>query len=183
MPRGNLHTNKKVYFAFLWHHFSASKICTHQILVYRVGLTAYLQQNQGGFNHTPLRIPLVRSWFPVGYDFILLAVFFPCRQPMSCTARAASLFIPQLPLRTVSLLHETFDGIQNQHYLSRMNKENLPIIHPCIKCGKQPKVETSRPEGRINDIYRLVCECGNCPLQWSVSESAAIRLWNSYVAS
>ena len=76
-----------------------------------------------------------------------------------------------------------FDYRQQEDYVARMNKENLPVIHPCIKCGKAPKVEVSRPEGRINDIYRLVCECGNCPLQWSVSESAAIRLWNSYVAS
>ena len=76
-----------------------------------------------------------------------------------------------------------FDYWQQEDYVARMNKENLPVIHPCIKCGKAPKVEVSRPEGRINDIYRLVCECGNCPLQWSVSESAAIRLWNSYVAS
>jgi Permeases of the drug/metabolite transporter (DMT) superfamily len=64
-----------------------------------------------------------------------------------------------------------------------MNKENLPVIHPCIKCGQTPKLETSRPEGRTHDIYRLACACGNFPLQWSVSESAAIRLWNSYVAS
>lgn len=64
-----------------------------------------------------------------------------------------------------------------------MNKDNLPVIRPCIKCGNYPKLQTSRPEGRTHDIFRLYCDCGNCPLQWSVSESAAIRLWNSYVAS
>ena len=87
----------------------------------------------------------------------------------------------QAPYRPSRLI--PFDYWQQEDYVARMNKENLPVIHPCIKCGKAPKVEVSRPEGRVNDIYRLVCECGNCPLQWSVSESAAIRLWNSYVAS
>ena len=63
------------------------------------------------------------------------------------------------------------------------NKEYLPPLRPCIKCGKMPQRETSRPDGRTHDIYRYACECGNCPLQWSVSESAAIRLWNAYVAN
>lgn len=64
-----------------------------------------------------------------------------------------------------------------------MNNDNLPVIRPCIKCGQIPEIETSRPEGRTKDIYRMVCACGNGPLRWSVSESAAIRLWNSHDAS
>ena len=60
------------------------------------------------------------------------------------------------------------------------NKE-LPRIRPCSKCKKVPAtIGTSRPEGRLQDLYRVVCECGNGPAQWSVSESAAIRLWNTY---
>ncbi|SBV93812.1 conserved hypothetical protein [uncultured delta proteobacterium] len=65
-----------------------------------------------------------------------------------------------------------------------MAKENFPIsIRPCIKCGKiAVKIETTRPLGRTQDLYRVVCECGNGPTRWSVSEGAAIRLWNSHDA-
>ena len=67
--------------------------------------------------------------------------------------------------------------------LDPMNSES-PHIRPCSKCGKSmARVEASRPLGRQRDIYRVVCECGNAPLQWSVSEHAAIRLWNAFVAS
>ncbi|MTJ92727.1 MAG: serine acetyltransferase [Desulfovibrio sp.] len=64
-----------------------------------------------------------------------------------------------------------------------MNEDKFPTIRPCIKCGRTPQVETARPEGRTKDIYRIKCECGDYPQQWSVSISAAIRLWNGYVAS
>lgn len=61
---------------------------------------------------------------------------------------------------------------------------SLIPIRPCIKCGKIPNtIETSRPVGRTQDLYRVVCACGNAPARWSVSETAAIRLWNSHVAS
>lgn len=80
-------------------------------------------------------------------------------------------------------MQQIFDGLSAKGYVLSMNKDNLPVIRPCIKCGNYPKLQTSRPEGRTHDIFRLYCDCGNCPLQWSVSESAAIRLWNSYVAS
>ena len=40
-----------------------------------------------------------------------------------------------------------------------------------------------KTDGRTHDSYRYACEYGNCPPQWSVSESAAIRLWNGYVAT
>ncbi|WP_180365414.1 hypothetical protein [Desulfovibrio legallii] len=53
-----------------------------------------------------------------------------------------------------------------------------------MKCGAIPdKIETSRPDGRTRDLYRVVCPCGNGPLRWSVSVSAAIRLWNTHDAS
>ena len=63
-----------------------------------------------------------------------------------------------------------------------MEKEYLPRILPCI-CGKTPQIAAQRPEGRPQDVYRLVCDCGNCPLQWSVSKSSAIRLWNSLISA
>jgi hypothetical protein len=69
-------------------------------------------------------------------------------------------------------------------YKREMNKDNLPAIRPCMKCGAIPdKIETSRPDGRTRDLYRVVCPCGNGPLRWSVSVSAAIRLWNTHDAS
>ncbi len=61
-------------------------------------------------------------------------------------------------------------------------KDELPPIHTCQSCGgNNQRIEASRPEGRQRDIYRVVCECGHASLQWSVSESAAIRLWNRYM--
>ena len=76
------------------------------------------------------------------------------------------------------------DGMrQGVYYKSVMNKE-LPLIRPCGRCSKTPaEIESSRPEGRKRDIYRVTCECGNGPLQWSVGEAAAIRLWNAYGAA
>lgn len=64
------------------------------------------------------------------------------------------------------------------------NEQSLITIRPCIKCDKTPtNIETSRPIGRTRDLYRVVCECGNGPLRWSVSVPSAIRLWNSHDAS
>ncbi len=61
-------------------------------------------------------------------------------------------------------------------------KEELPPIHSCSHCGgSTQQIESSRPEGRRQDIYRVVCVCGHAPLQWSVSEAAAVRLWNRYM--
>jgi hypothetical protein len=30
----------------------------------------------------------------------------------------------------------------------------------------------------LRDVYRLACSCGQYSSRWSVSEGAAIRLWN-----
>ena len=52
---------------------------------------------------------------------------------------------------------------------------------PCAACGATPEgVDAVRMEGRPKDNYRVVCKCGAHPRQWSVSENAAIRLWNSF---
>ena len=58
--------------------------------------------------------------------------------------------------------------------------EYLPQILPC-PCGKLPGIVGMRPEGRARDVYRVICSCGNSPMQWSVSKPSAIRLWNSLV--
>lgn len=64
-----------------------------------------------------------------------------------------------------------------------MSNNDLSQAKPCFKCEKLPsKIEVARPEGRQQDIYRVVCECGNGPAQWSVSEAAAVRLWNVHSA-
>ena len=63
-----------------------------------------------------------------------------------------------------------------------MDKEYLPQILPC-PCGKVPEIASMRPEGRHRDVFRIVCDCGNSPPQWSVSKSSAIRRWNSLVTS
>lgn len=78
-----------------------------------------------------------------------------------------------------------FDYPPARSYFAPMNKGNYPIpIRPCIKCGKiAAQIETTRPLGRTHDLYRVVCECGNGPSRWSVSEASAIRLWNSHDAS
>lgn len=79
----------------------------------------------------------------------------------------------------------SFDGGIFISYCSLMEKENsLIVIRPCIKCGKlSTTINTSRPLGRTRDLYRVICECGNGPLRWSLSVPAAIRLWNSHDAS
>ena len=91
-------------------------------------------------------------------------------------------------LQKIAYLHKLFQTVEftaDNGYLPIMNtnKEYLPPLKLCIKCGKTPQLEASRPEGRTQDIYKYASECGNCPLQWSVSKSAAIRLWNAYVAT
>ena len=63
-----------------------------------------------------------------------------------------------------------------------MEKEYLPEILPC-PCGKKPTIATMLPDGRTRYVYRIICDCGNSPLQWSVSKSSAIRLWNALVTS
>ena len=86
----------------------------------------------------------------------------------------------------MSKLSPTFYEFLIRHFIqgimSLMDNEYLPPILPCA-CGRSPKITTLRPEGRPRDVYRLVCDCGNCPLQWSVSKSSAIRLWNSFVSA
>lgn len=60
----------------------------------------------------------------------------------------------------------------------------LPQILPCSVCGgRNQTVESSRPLGRMVDVWRVVCSCGNFSAQWSVSKPAAIRLWNRYVTN
>lgn len=52
-------------------------------------------------------------------------------------------------------------------------------IKPCLACGGTDiHLESMRPEGRLSDVWRAVCSCGQTAQQWSVSRGAAIRSWN-----
>ncbi len=65
-----------------------------------------------------------------------------------------------------------------------MSKPELPNILPCAICGgSKQELESSRPEGRQKDIWRVVCKCGHAPLRWSISVSSAIRLWNQHMSN
>lgn len=56
-------------------------------------------------------------------------------------------------------------------------------IQPCLVCGgTDTRLESMRPEGRMNDVWRVVCACGQTSKQWSVSKGAAIRAWNRNLA-
>ena len=58
-----------------------------------------------------------------------------------------------------------------------------PEIFICASCGGSGQyLESSRPEGRIADVWRVVCPCGLASAMWSVSKSDAVRLWNSYMS-
>ena len=56
-------------------------------------------------------------------------------------------------------------------------------ILPCGSCGVKPEtLETHKPEGRLRDLYRVACPCGQVSPKWSVSDLAAVRLWNRTMA-
>jgi len=44
-------------------------------------------------------------------------------------------------------------------------------------------METDRPMGRVRDVFRVACACGKAAPKWSVSDFAAIRLWNEIIAT
>ena len=65
-----------------------------------------------------------------------------------------------------------------------MSDKELPDILRCSNCGGgEQTLESARPEGRRQDLWRVVCACGHCPLRWSVTKAAAIRLWNRHMTS
>ncbi|MCL2122790.1 MAG: hypothetical protein FWH34_01735 [Desulfovibrionaceae bacterium] len=61
-------------------------------------------------------------------------------------------------------------------------KQELYILH-CSYCGAKPKMTTDRPQGRLQDVYRIACTCGQGSTLWSVSAAAAIRRWNRFAIS
>ena len=55
-----------------------------------------------------------------------------------------------------------------------VEQDELLEMLPCSHC---------RPEGRTADLWRVECPCEKAPTQWSVSKTAAVRLWNRYMTN
>ena len=58
--------------------------------------------------------------------------------------------------------------------VSPMKELDPHTIRPCLACGGTP--------GRRQEVWRVVCACGQTSQQWSVSQGAAIRAWNRNLA-
>lgn len=57
-------------------------------------------------------------------------------------------------------------------------------IKPCLACGgTDTHLESMLPPGRRQEVWRVVCSCGQTLQQWSVTQGAAIRAWNRNLAS
>lgn len=64
-----------------------------------------------------------------------------------------------------------------------MNELDPRAIRPCLVCGgKDAHLESMLPPGRRQEVWRVVCACGQTLQQWSVSQGAAIRAWNRNLA-
>lgn len=69
-------------------------------------------------------------------------------------------------------------------YGAGMKELDPHTIRPCLACGgTDVHLETMRPPGRRDDVWRVVCACGQTSQQWSVSRGAAIRAWNRNLGS
>lgn len=74
-------------------------------------------------------------------------------------------------------------GFLKQRVRNAMKELDPHTIRPCLVCGgTEVHLETMRPPGRRNDVWRVVCACGQTSQQWSVSQGAAIRAWNRNLA-
>ena len=57
-------------------------------------------------------------------------------------------------------------------------------IRPCLACGAtNAHLESQLPLGHQQEVWRVVCVCGQTSQQWSVSQGAAIRAWNRNLAT
>ena len=65
-----------------------------------------------------------------------------------------------------------------------VEQDELLEMLPCSHCkNEKPRLVSCRPEGRIADLWRVECPCEKAPTQWSVSKTAAVRLWNRYMTN
>ena len=68
--------------------------------------------------------------------------------------------------------------------LPGMKELDPHTIRPCLVCGgTNVYLESMLPPGRRQEVWRVVCSCGQTSQQWSVSQGAAIRAWNRNLAS
>ena len=69
-------------------------------------------------------------------------------------------------------------------YAASMKELDPHTIRPCLACGgTNVHLESMLPPGRKQEVWRVVCSCGQTSQQWSVSQGAAIRAWNRNLAS
>lgn len=69
-------------------------------------------------------------------------------------------------------------------YARAMKELDPHTIRPCLACGgTNVHLESLLPPGRKQEVWRVVCSCGQTSQQWSVSQGAAIRAWNRNLAS
>ena len=67
--------------------------------------------------------------------------------------------------------------------VSPMKELDPHTIRPCLACGgTNAHLESMLPPGRRQEVWRVVCACGQTSQQWSVSQGAAIRAWNRNLA-
>lgn len=65
-----------------------------------------------------------------------------------------------------------------------MKELDASAIKPCLACGgTDTHLESMLPPGRRQEVWRVVCSCGQTLQQWSVTQGAAIRAWNRNLAS
>ncbi|MBD5553407.1 MAG: hypothetical protein HDQ44_03620 [Desulfovibrio sp.] len=65
-----------------------------------------------------------------------------------------------------------------------MKEQDPHPIKPCLACGgTDTHLESMLPPGRRQEVWRVVCACGQTLQQWSVTRGAAIRAWNRNLAS
>ena len=69
-------------------------------------------------------------------------------------------------------------------YAACMKELDPHTIRPCLACGgTNVHLESMLPPGRKQEVWRVVCSCGQTSQQWSVSQGAAIRAWNRNLAN
>lgn len=72
---------------------------------------------------------------------------------------------------------------QQTCYYPHMKELDPHAIRPCLACGgTDAHLESMLPPGRRQEVWRVVCACGQTLQQWSVTQGAAIRAWNRNLA-
>jgi len=63
------------------------------------------------------------------------------------------------------------------------SKDTLFTLGTCNTCGgREQHFESLIPLGRTQEVWRVACKCGNASMRWSVTKTAAARIWNNDMA-